>query len=40
VETAVARPVLLGEHIDTICTKILGMSQSEVDKLRQKGTFE
>jgi benzylsuccinate CoA-transferase BbsF subunit len=40
VETAVALPVLLGEHTDTICTKILGMSQSEVDQLRQKGIFE
>jgi crotonobetainyl-CoA:carnitine CoA-transferase CaiB-like acyl-CoA transferase len=40
VETAVARPVLLGEHTDYVCTKILGMSQSEVDQLRQKGIFE
>jgi len=40
VETAVGRPVLVGEHTNYICTKILGMSQSEVDKLRQKGTFE
>jgi crotonobetainyl-CoA:carnitine CoA-transferase CaiB-like acyl-CoA transferase len=40
VETAVGRPVLLGEHTDYICTKILGMSQNEVDKLRQKGAFE
>jgi crotonobetainyl-CoA:carnitine CoA-transferase CaiB-like acyl-CoA transferase len=40
VETAVQRPVLLGEHTDYICTKILGMSQSEVDALRQKGVFE
>jgi crotonobetainyl-CoA:carnitine CoA-transferase CaiB-like acyl-CoA transferase len=40
VETAVGRPVLLGEHTDYICTKILGMSQGEVDKLRQKGAFE
>jgi crotonobetainyl-CoA:carnitine CoA-transferase CaiB-like acyl-CoA transferase len=40
VETAVGRPVLLGEHTDYICTKILGMSQEEVDKLRQKGAFE
>jgi crotonobetainyl-CoA:carnitine CoA-transferase CaiB-like acyl-CoA transferase len=40
VETAVQRPVLLGEHTDHICTKILGMSQSEVDALRQKGVFE
>jgi crotonobetainyl-CoA:carnitine CoA-transferase CaiB-like acyl-CoA transferase len=40
VETAVQRPVLLGEHTDHICTKILGMRQSEVDSLRQKGVFE
>jgi crotonobetainyl-CoA:carnitine CoA-transferase CaiB-like acyl-CoA transferase len=40
VTTAVQRPVLLGEHTDRICTKILGMSQSEVDALRQKGVFE
>jgi crotonobetainyl-CoA:carnitine CoA-transferase CaiB-like acyl-CoA transferase len=40
VETAVQRPVLLGEHTDLICTKILGMSQSEVDALRRKGVFE
>ncbi len=40
VATAVQRPVLLGEHTDYICTKILGMSQAEVDKLRQKGAFE
>jgi benzylsuccinate CoA-transferase BbsF subunit len=40
VATAVQRPILVGEHTDYICTEILGMSQSEVDKLRQKGTFE
>jgi crotonobetainyl-CoA:carnitine CoA-transferase CaiB-like acyl-CoA transferase len=40
VETAVQRPVLVGEHTDYICTKILGMSQDDVDRLRQKGTFE
>jgi len=40
VETAVGRPVLLGEHTDYICTKILGMSQAKVDKLRQKGAFQ
>jgi benzylsuccinate CoA-transferase BbsF subunit len=40
VEAAVQRPVLLGEHTDYICTKILGMSQAEVDKLRQKGVFD
>jgi benzylsuccinate CoA-transferase BbsF subunit len=40
VETAVQRPVLVGEHTDYICTKILGISQGEVDRLRQKGVFE
>ncbi len=40
VEAAVQRPVLLGEHTDRICTEILGMNQSEVDRLRQKGVFE
>jgi benzylsuccinate CoA-transferase BbsF subunit len=40
VETAVGRPVLIGEHTDHICTKILGMSQAEVDGLRQRGAFE
>jgi benzylsuccinate CoA-transferase BbsF subunit len=40
VETAVGRPVLLGEHTDYICTKILGMTHGEVDRLRQKGAFE
>jgi benzylsuccinate CoA-transferase BbsF subunit len=40
VETAVQRPVLLGEHTDQICTQILGMSQSEVDGMRQRGVFE
>jgi benzylsuccinate CoA-transferase BbsF subunit len=39
-ETAVQRPLLLGEHTDHICTKILGMMQSEVNRLRQKGVFE
>jgi crotonobetainyl-CoA:carnitine CoA-transferase CaiB-like acyl-CoA transferase len=39
-ETAVQRPVLIGEHTDYICTKILGMSPSEVDRLREKGIFE
>ena len=39
-ETMVDRPVLLGEDTDYICTKILGMSQGEVDRLRQKGAFE
>jgi crotonobetainyl-CoA:carnitine CoA-transferase CaiB-like acyl-CoA transferase len=40
VETAVGRPVLVGEHTDYICTKILGMSQGEVAGLRKKGVFE
>jgi crotonobetainyl-CoA:carnitine CoA-transferase CaiB-like acyl-CoA transferase len=40
VETAVGRPVLLGEHTDYICKQILGMSQSEIDTLRQKGAFQ
>jgi crotonobetainyl-CoA:carnitine CoA-transferase CaiB-like acyl-CoA transferase len=39
-ETAVDRPVLLGEHTDYICKEILGMSQAEVDGLRQRGAFE
>jgi benzylsuccinate CoA-transferase BbsF subunit len=39
-ETAVQRPVLLGEHTDHICREILGMSQGEIDNLRQKGVFE
>ncbi len=39
-ETAVDRPVLLGEHTDYICREILGMSQSEIDRLREKGAFE
>ncbi|MHB8104295.1 MAG: CaiB/BaiF CoA transferase family protein [Dehalococcoidales bacterium] len=40
VETAVQRPVLLGEHTDYICKQILGMPQNEIDKLRQKGAFQ
>jgi len=40
VETAVQRPMLVGEHTDYICTKVLGMSPADVDRLRQKGTFE
>ncbi|MDD5339323.1 MAG: CoA transferase [Dehalococcoidales bacterium] len=40
VPTAVDRPVLLGEHTDYICTQILGMKQSDVDSLRQRGIFE
>jgi crotonobetainyl-CoA:carnitine CoA-transferase CaiB-like acyl-CoA transferase len=39
-ETAVGRPVLVGEHTDFICTKILGMKQEQVDKLRQQGAFQ
>jgi crotonobetainyl-CoA:carnitine CoA-transferase CaiB-like acyl-CoA transferase len=39
-EPAVQRPVLLGEHTDRICKEILGMNQSEVDRLREKGVFE
>jgi crotonobetainyl-CoA:carnitine CoA-transferase CaiB-like acyl-CoA transferase len=39
-EAAVQRPVLLGEHTDRICMEVLGMSQGEVDRLRQKGVFE
>jgi benzylsuccinate CoA-transferase BbsF subunit len=39
-EAAVQRPVLLGEHTDKICTEILGMTQNEVDALRQKGVFD
>jgi benzylsuccinate CoA-transferase BbsF subunit len=39
-EADIQRPVLLGEHTDYICTKILGMTQGEVDSLREKGVFE
>jgi crotonobetainyl-CoA:carnitine CoA-transferase CaiB-like acyl-CoA transferase len=39
-EAAVTRPVLLGEHTDHVCTKILGMSQGEVERLRNKGVFD
>jgi len=39
VEAAVQRPVLLGEHTGRICREILGMSQSEIDNLKQKGVF-
>jgi benzylsuccinate CoA-transferase BbsF subunit len=39
-ETEVKRPVLLGEHTDYICSKILGMSQKEIDDLRSKGVFK
>ncbi len=39
-EADVNRPVLLGEHTDRICTDILGMSKTEIDRLRQKGVFD
>ena len=39
-ETAVQRPVLVGEHTDYICREILGMPRDEIDRLRQKGVFE
>jgi len=39
-EADIQRPVLLGEHTDHICTEILGMSQEEVDGLREKGVFD
>jgi benzylsuccinate CoA-transferase BbsF subunit len=39
-ETQVKRPVMLGEHTDYICSQILGMSQSEIDGLREKGVFK
>jgi benzylsuccinate CoA-transferase BbsF subunit len=40
VEADIQRPVLLGEHTDQICTEILGMTQGEVDNLREKGVFD
>jgi benzylsuccinate CoA-transferase BbsF subunit len=40
VEAEVRRPVLVGEHTDYVCTEILGMSQDEIDRLRQKGVFD
>jgi crotonobetainyl-CoA:carnitine CoA-transferase CaiB-like acyl-CoA transferase len=40
VATAIQRPVLIGEHTGHICREILGMTQSEVDRLREKGVFE
>ena len=40
IEPDIQRPVLLGEHTDQICTEILGMAQSEVDRLREKGVFD
>jgi len=39
-EAAVNRPVLLGEHTDYVCREILGMSQDEIDRLRQRGIFD
>ena len=39
-EAEVRRPVLVGEHTDNICTRILGMSRGEIDRLRQKGVFD
>ena len=39
-EAAMARPVLVGEHTDQICTEILGMTKTEIEQLRQKGIFE
>jgi benzylsuccinate CoA-transferase BbsF subunit len=39
-ETAVQRPVLLGEHTDYVCSQILGMSRKEIDDLRAKGVFK
>jgi benzylsuccinate CoA-transferase BbsF subunit len=39
-ETAVQRPVLVGEHTDQVCREILGMPQGEIDRLRQKGVFD
>jgi crotonobetainyl-CoA:carnitine CoA-transferase CaiB-like acyl-CoA transferase len=38
-ETAVAGPVMVGEHTDEICTGILGMSKEEIERLRQKNVF-
>jgi benzylsuccinate CoA-transferase BbsF subunit len=40
VETAVQRPVLVGEHTDYVCKEILGMSQEEINSLREQGIFE
>jgi benzylsuccinate CoA-transferase BbsF subunit len=39
-ETAVQRPVLLGEHTDYVCKEILGMPDEEIERLRRKGIFE
>jgi benzylsuccinate CoA-transferase BbsF subunit len=40
VETAMKRPVLLGEHNEHICTNILGMAKEDFERLKQKGIFE
>jgi crotonobetainyl-CoA:carnitine CoA-transferase CaiB-like acyl-CoA transferase len=40
VETAMKRPVLIGEHNEYICTSILGMPREEYGNLWQKGIFE
>ncbi|MGD1117912.1 MAG: CoA transferase [Dehalococcoidales bacterium] len=40
VETALGRPMLMGEHTDYICTKTLGMTQGKVNSLRKKGVFD
>jgi benzylsuccinate CoA-transferase BbsF subunit len=39
-ESAVKGPILLGEHTDYICSQILGLSQKEIDELKQKGVFQ
>jgi benzylsuccinate CoA-transferase BbsF subunit len=39
-EAEVKRPVLLGEHTDYICKQWLGMSQAEIEDLRQKDVFK
>ena len=39
-EADIKMPVLLGQHTDYICKEILGMSQSEIDQLRQKDVFK
>ncbi|HTY82128.1 MAG TPA: CoA transferase [Dehalococcoidales bacterium] len=40
VETAMARPVLLGENSEYVATEILGMPKDEFEKLKAKGIFE
>jgi benzylsuccinate CoA-transferase BbsF subunit len=39
-ETAMKRPVMIGEHNEYICTEILGLSKAEFESLKQKGIFE